>query len=205
MKKVLIVCITAIIGFSAQAQSLDYQFIYEANVDDRPKFLDKPFQFISNSTGVVTVGVPISMMAAGLLKHDKKLLQQGEQVGIAFVVSSASTWVLKETFRRERPFIRHTDIIKLSSGGGPSFPSGHASSAFAIATSLYLENKKWYIAVPAFTWASLVGYSRIDLGVHYPSDVLVGAAVGVGSAFAARNINRWLHRPKPVPKTVSLF
>jgi membrane-associated phospholipid phosphatase len=204
MKKFLVFIITAVIGISSQAQSLDYQIIYEANVDDRPKFLDKPFQFISNSTGAVTFGVPISMMAAGLFTHNKDLLKQGEQAGIALGVSTISTWVLKETFRRERPFIRHTDLIKLSGGGGPSLPSGHASTAFAIATSVSMSYKKWYVVVPAFTWASLVGYSRIDLGVHYPSDVIIGAAVGVGSAFAARKINRWLHKEKPTLRTVAL-
>jgi membrane-associated phospholipid phosphatase len=205
MKKFLVILFTSISSLSALAQSWDYQVIHDLNVVNRPKNLDKPFQFISNSTGAVTIGVPVAMVAAGLFTHNKNLLQQGEQVAIAFGVSTISTWALKLTVKRDRPFVTHPDIIKLSDGGGSSFPSGHASSAFALATSLFLENKKWYVGVPAFTWASLVAYSRVDLGVHYPSDVLAGAALGVGSAFAARKINRWIHKEKPVPTTAALF
>jgi membrane-associated phospholipid phosphatase len=51
-------------------------------------------------------------------------------------------------------------------------------AAFALATSLSLSYPKCYIIVPSFAWASSVGYSRMDLGVHYPSDVLAGAIVG---------------------------
>ncbi|HMX78072.1 MAG TPA: phosphatase PAP2 family protein, partial [Chitinophagaceae bacterium] len=68
--------------------------------------------------------------------------------------------------------------------------------AFATATSLTLITKKWYVAVPAYSWASLVGYSRMYLGVHYPADVLGGALLGTGSAFLSYKINQWLHPEK---------
>ena len=55
--------------------------------------------------------------------------------------------------------------------------------AFATATTLTLECKKWYVAVPAYAWAAGVGYSRMYLGEHYPSDVIAGAVVGAGSAW----------------------
>ena len=74
-------------------------------------------------------------------------------------------------------------------------PSGHTALAFALATSAALEYKKWYVAVPAFLWASAVGYSRMYLGVHYFSDVLTGAAVGVGSAYLARYLVKIIFKP----------
>ena len=69
-----------------------------------------------------------------------------------------------------------------------SFPSGHTSTAFSMATSISFQNKKWYIVLPAYLWATTVGYSRLYLGVHYPSDVFAGALIGVGSVY----INNWL-------------
>jgi undecaprenyl-diphosphatase len=82
-------------------------------------------------------------------------------------------------------------------GNSPSFPSGHTSVAFSTATSLYLAYPKWYVAVPAFTYAASVGYSRMYLGVHYPSDVLAGAVIGAGSAWLMYKANKWLFKKKP--------
>ena len=58
-----------------------------------------------------------------------------------------------------------------------SFPSGHTSSSFAFATAVFANNKKYGIA--AYVLAALIGFSRIYLGVHYCTDVLAGAVLGV--------------------------
>jgi membrane-associated phospholipid phosphatase len=205
VKKIIIILISIFIGFSCAAQSLDYQFIYEVNAEERPKYLDNTFKFISNSTAAVTVAVPVGLLASGLLSHNANLVKQGKEAAFSFGISSLLTWALKNTIHRERPFAEHPEIVKLSSGGGYSLPSGHTSTAFALATSIALNNKKWYIIVPAYTWAGLVGYSRIHLGVHYPSDVIAGAAVGFVSAYAARKVNTWLHKEKHPAKSIAVF
>jgi hypothetical protein len=66
-------------------------------------------------------------------------------------------------------------------GGKQSFPSGHASSAFA-AASLINDNSGGVMGVSAYGLAALTGYSRMDAQRHYPSDVLAGAAIGILSA-----------------------
>ena len=53
---------------------------------------------------------------------------------------------------------------------------------------------QWYVIAPSAVWACGVGFARINQGVHYPSDVVAGAAIGVGCAFANIYINRWLNK-----------
>ena len=99
---------------------------------------------------------------------------------------------MKVTINRDRPFVKYPfDVFPNQiDETGHSMPSAHTALAFTTATSLYLAYPKWYVALPAFTWATAVGYSRMYLGQHYPSDVLVGAIVGGGSAC----LTNWLNK-----------
>ena len=78
--------------------------------------------------------------------------------------------------------------------GSPSFPSGHTATAFALATSLSVKYPKWYVIAPSALWACSVGVSRMNEGVHYPSDVLAGAAIGAGCAVVNIYVNKWLNK-----------
>ena len=153
---------------------------------------DRFFQFISNSDPWIVVGIPLVTGTAGLIKRDDALFRNACVVLTSVAISSAMTEALKYTINRNRPFTTYPDITKKSSAIGPSFPSGHTSGAFALATSLSLSYPKWYIIIPAYTWAGSVGFSRMDLGVHYPSDVLAGAIVGAGSAWLTWYVNKKL-------------
>jgi len=195
MKKNCFLLFVVLFVLSAAGQSLDYRILVNVNVD-RNTSLDNSFKFVSNSSQYLTVGVPLGLLGAGLLSHNKILIRQGENAVVSFAISSIATYALKTAIHRNRPFVDHPDIVKLSDGGGYSFPSGHTSAAFCLATSIAMDNKQWYIRVPVFTWAALVGYSRMHLGVHYPTDVLGGALVGAGSAIAGRKITAWLNKDK---------
>lgn len=153
---------------------------------------DKVFRFISNSNAWFIVIIPAAMGTAGLINHDKTLFRNAEVVVAATLVNVGITTAMKYSINRTRPFITYPDIMKKSGAASPSFPSGHTSGAFATATSVSLAYPKWYVIVPMFSWAGAVGYSRMDLGVHYPSDVLAGALVGAGSAWLTYYVNKKL-------------
>jgi membrane-associated phospholipid phosphatase len=157
---------------------------------------DKFFQFMSNSEAYISLAIPAGMGSVGLIKKDDLLVRNACVTFAAIGVNSAITLALKYSINRTRPYITYPDIVKKSKGASPSFPSGHTSMAFATATSLSLEYPRWYVIVPAYTWAGTVGYSRMYLGVHYPSDVLIGALVGAGSAWLTHAVNKKLIKVK---------
>ena len=141
----------------------------------------------------VSIAVPLCVFSYGTLKCDSVAKRNALIIGASLLVSGAITVGLKYGVNRPRPFVMYPNlIIKKSEAGTPSFPSGHTSQAFATATSLSLAYPRWYIIAPSFLWASAVGYSRMELGVHYPSDVLVGAIIGAGSSFLIWKINKRL-------------
>ena len=105
------------------------------------------------------------------------------------------TYGMKYLVDRERPYDKYPDRVHAySHEGSPSFPSGHTATAFALATSLSVKYPKWYVIAPSALWACSVGVSRMNEGVHYPSDVLAGAAIGAGCAVVNIYVNKWLNK-----------
>jgi len=175
---------------SGYSQNLDIRLLRDINLH-RNTHLDGTFRTISATASPFAFGTPVILYGIGLINKDKALC-----IGATVITSTVIATILKNTVKRERPFNTYPDIQKETSGGGYSFPSGHTSDAFSLATSVTLAYPKWYIIVPAYVWAGAVGYSRMDLGVHYPSDVLMGAVTGAGSAYLCYKGQQWLHKKK---------
>jgi len=194
--RLLVFCLLTAISARTTAQSLDYKILEEWNIESDTRPLDGAFRFFSNGNTFFIVGVPVLMLSDGFYKNDPVMIKAGRDALVSLGISTIATWALKYTVKRERPFEKYPNVVKLSSGGGSSFPSGHTSSAFAVATSISMSYPKWWVIAPCYCWAGLVGVSRVALGVHYPSDVLAGAVVGAGSAWVARKANHWLHGEK---------
>lgn len=130
-----------------------------------------------------------SNIAYGVVAHDKKARRYALEALIGLVASTAVTHAIKPIVNRPRPAEAYPGIIRTYSySNGQSFPSGHSSLAFATATTMAYQGQRWYLTAPAALWASTIGYSRMRLGKHYPSDVLTGAAIGVGSGI----FSHWL-------------
>lgn len=159
---------------------------------------------LSKINGTVCLAVPAGMFITGLIEKDKTLKENALFITESIVISSVTTWSLKKIVGRERPAIYDPTFTAVLDLHNHSFPSGHTSEAFSMATSLSMKYRKWYVVVPAFAYAGLAGYSRLYLGVHYPTDVLAGALVGSGSAWATWKLNQWLH-PQKKKKEVPSF
>lgn len=173
------------------AQNADINLLKYINLN-RATGTDGLFRGITNSATPVSFGVPIAILGLGLLKKDSLLKRNAIYIGASVVSASVITGALKYLVHRDRPFMTYSFIQKATDGGSPAFPSGHSTDAFALATSVSLMYPKWYVVAPAYLWATSVAYSRVDLGVHYPSDVLAGALIGAGSSYLCYKINKRL-------------
>lgn len=114
--------------------------------------------------------------------------------------------VIKNLVDRTRPFDIHTWLdVLVNKPTDFSFPSGHTASSFAAA---YIINKNYgkKYGIPAYTLATAIGMSRVAVGVHYPSDVIAGAAVGTAVAFGASKLIKmfWKSYDKKHPKKKTL-
>lgn len=102
---------------------------------------------------------------------------------LVFLSDQISVHLFKDVFQRLRPCHEPAldglvHIVNGKCGGQFGFYSSHASNIFAVAIFVITLIKRSSLIIPILAWALLVAYSRIYLGVHYPGDVLAGAAAG---------------------------
>ncbi len=135
--------------------------------------------------------VPLAFLIEGFIKKDPVIKRKSYELFSTLFIELVVSEALKIAIDRNRPAQDYPLVIyPYREVTGRSFPSGHTSLAFATAASLSIQCKKWYVTLPAYAWAASVGYSRMYLGVHYPTDVLAGAAIGVGSSY----LSHWLNK-----------
>lgn len=147
-------------------------------------------RFISNTNQYVDIGVPAGLLAGGLIGHDQQMRQNAVYVATSSAISGVLTMAIKHIVKRPRPFVQNINIVPVYRASGYSFPSGHSSSSFTTATSLSIAYPKWYVIAPSFLWAGAVAYSRMYLGVHYPTDVATGTLLGAGTAVSMSFMKR---------------
>jgi undecaprenyl-diphosphatase len=162
-------------------------------VDNRVGPLDPIFQGLSliGSFGIVWL-----LLAVAISGFSWSRPWLWTRVGAAILLAESISGALKLWVERDRPPLsRPVPEPLLEAPSTYSFPSGHATVAFACATILAL-------AVPRLRWplvalAALIAFSRVYVGVHYPGDILAGAVLGVVIAIALRKLAEALRRSAP--------
>jgi membrane-associated phospholipid phosphatase len=193
MKQILLLLIALFSGFDCYAQNWDINTLKKINGIEN-EFVTGYSKTISNTEPVIAVGVPLILGTYALLNKDHDLLSDAVYIGTSVAEAVVITSGIKYAVDRERPFERYPDLIeKRESVSSPSFPSAHTATAFSLVTSLSIRYPKWYIIAPGYLWACSVGFSRMNRGVHYPSDVIAGAAIGSGCAVVNVYVNKWLN------------
>jgi membrane-associated phospholipid phosphatase len=193
MKRFKILVVVLFASVSVYSQNIDVRVLDYINTPT-PLAADPYFKFLSKTNTPINLAAPLGLFVAGYINKDKIMMRNAGATVAASALNLGVVLTLKYSINRTRPFKKYPQLIgnKLEAND-PSFPSGHTSSAFATATSLSLAYPKWYVIVPSYAWAGSVAFSRMYLGVHYPTDVIVGALIGVGSAWLAYKSNQWLY------------
>lgn len=107
---------------------------------------------------------------------------------LSFVIELPLYLLLKNSIRRQRPYQLMAGMLQahIQASDRFSLPSGHTAAAFVVACAVLCFYPDW--AWLAFSWAILIGLSRILLGVHFPFDILAGSSLGVFSSAMAQQI-----------------
>jgi hypothetical protein len=140
--------------------------------------------------GAVLFGVTLGTYAYGRATDNRVVSHLGMDLLRSLAVSGTLTYAVKLTVRRDRP-----------TGNCCSFPSGHASATFAFASVLW-RHLGWKAAVPTYTVATYTAISRLHKDVHFLSDVVFGAAIGIASGRAVMRHDRHFWgglQPIPIP------
>lgn len=186
----LLLFLTINTGFS---QNFDYRVLKSLNSNEHPAW-DKGMQTLSQSVFVISPLSVLGIWSKGYIENDEIMKRNGYKAAISIGVSALLTSGLKLLVDRPRPYVTYpNDIIQRTKSGPYSFPSGHTSLAFATATAITLSSKNIYLAIPSYAYAAFVGYSRMRLGVHYPSDVLGGMIIGIGSGILTWQLDRMIN------------
>jgi undecaprenyl-diphosphatase len=140
--------------------------------------LDRPFEWLGVIDKIGAVWVALAIVLA-LLQRRGFAATAGVALLTALTTFAAdsATFAVKDVVHRTRPFAAHPEIHPLYAVHSSSFPAGHAATSFAGAALLSFLAPR---AAPLFAvLAVAIAYSRVYVGVHYPGDILGGAAIGL--------------------------
>jgi membrane-associated phospholipid phosphatase len=145
----------------------------------RSDFTDQVSDATTGFGGGWATNLGFVLLGTGYLFRSWDLRETGRETIEASVLAHLlDKYVLKPLFGRERPFESNGETHFHLASSFDSFPSGHATQAFAIASVISYRSKGWVIPVIAYGAASLVAYDRVNDHVHFASDVAAGAILG---------------------------
>lgn len=176
--------------------AFDTQLFYALNdLAGKSSFFDWIVVFFASYLAYILVALFLAFLLFSQYSKREKLIIF-LITGISAVIARLGvTEFIRLFYHRPRPFLA-LQVNQLLTSNEWSFPSGHATFFFAMATAIYLYNKKW--GVFFFTAAILMTISRVIAGIHYPSDIVGGAIIGVTVTYVVFYLIR-IYSTKNVP------
>lgn len=150
------------------------------------EWLDQPMYIMSDELTWIPLYLFFLFALAKLYNWKVALTTLLAVAAVVTIADRSSVELFKEVFKRYRPsrnleIYDQVHVVNGYRGGQFGFVSSHAANFFGIATLLFLmfRRKLPKTALLLFVWAGLIAYTRIYLGVHYPADIVCGAALGI--------------------------
>jgi undecaprenyl-diphosphatase len=145
--------------------------------------VEDPVSFYMNTAELLFAGALVAVLLLAGRHHAagrRAAVAAGLSAGLALLLAQ----VVARLVDRPRPFVSDPGGVHLFArhAADAGFPSDHATAAFAIAVAVALRNRRW--GAVALVAATVLAVGRVGIGVHYPSDVLAGAALGTLAALA---------------------
>jgi len=172
--------------------TLDTELLFLLNsLAGQSALLDGVIVFFAKYLAYITVAALLVLLYFSSYAHREKLRIFFVAIAAGLVARYGAVELVRYFYERPRPFV-DLEVTQLLSHTAGSFPSGHAAFFFAMATALYLYNKKWRIGF--FAAAVLITVSRVVAGIHYPSDILGGAIIGILIGLATFSLSKFLSK-----------
>ncbi len=148
-------------------------------IEQRSEFTDRVSDATTGLGGAWGQRISAGILLAGWASRSTTTRDTGRDALEAAVLSSLlSKYVFKPLFGRERPGEAEGHTVFSPGSGDNSFPSSHATQAFAVASVVAMRSEGWVIPTLAYTAATLVAFDRVNDRAHFASDVAAGAVLG---------------------------
>lgn len=165
------------------AQDIDVNILKAINTQNPSQYWVQT----TNSAYWMPAVIGAGLVGYAFKKRDEISKQNAYQTVFSIGIGLGLSELIKLIVNRERPGDQYPGIIfPYNIVHGHSFPSGHTTSAFLLAATILFQYKNAYYSVPAYLWAVSVGFSRMKLGEHFPTDVLGGMIAGTGGALLSK-------------------
>ena len=150
--------------------------------------IDGFINFISDLATPMLIITAVLALIFGYRNQNQLQKKMGLFLTVAFAINALSTTLLKHFTGRVRPFHVNEWIDKLGSGGSFSFPSGHSADAILLGMVILHFYTERSLRIAAFSWMIFIPFTRMYLGVHYPSDVVGSCLIAFCSLQGTKRI-----------------
>ena len=175
--------------------SFDYGVVFFLNhLAESSPFMKMMTVFFAQYFPYLIAVVFLAWVMTRIIPRKDKLIRLVEGFGAALIARVGVVVLIRAFVSRTRPYVGDHAITAFISETSHSFPSGHATFFFALSTTVYLHNKR--LGIWFYMASFIMGLARVATGVHYPTDILGGAILGIAVGWVTHRLVKQTPPPR---------